>query len=215
MEGSPAADPLFERMPQVLKEEVRRRILQGGLEEFAANGFVGATMASIAARAELGAATLYRYYASKEELFAAVVPAELAEQFETLLERRVRALGPSAKQANAEEAQALLAFWFAHRLAIVILLDRARGTAYERYGERFVELLTALTLKELRRERPGLRLSAPDAFVLRRIFENTRGLLAAVLEAHADEAELREAIETFWSYQLAGLGALSRRLVAK
>jgi len=49
------------RMPQVLKEGVRERILAAALEVFARDGFVSATMASIAARAERGAATIYSY----------------------------------------------------------------------------------------------------------------------------------------------------------
>jgi hypothetical protein len=34
----------------------------------------------------------------------------------------------------------------------------------------------------------------------------------AILEAHADEGAMREAVEAFWTYQIAGLRALSRRI---
>src|SRR5437016_1896528 len=85
------------RMPQVLKDEIRDRILEAALEEFAARGYSGATMAGIAARAGIGTATTYRYYPGKDELFDAVITPELAQRFESLLERRVRALGHGAK----------------------------------------------------------------------------------------------------------------------
>lgn len=194
-------------MPQVLKDEVRARILAAALEVFAAHGVVGATMAAIAARAGVGTASMYRYYASKDELFAAVVTPALTQRFEALLDRRVRALARSTVEGEAVDdlGDELLGFWREHRLAVVILLDRAAGTPFERYGERFVDQLVKHTIAGLRALHPELRLRPPARFVLTCIFENTRRLLAAVLAQHADPDELREAIEAFWSYQIAGL----------
>ncbi|MCA9663795.1 MAG: TetR/AcrR family transcriptional regulator [Myxococcales bacterium] len=201
-------------MPQVLKEEVRRRILAAALEAFAAHGYASATITAIAERAGIGAASLYRYYPSKAELFAAVVPAELAARFEALLEGRVEALAhladPVAPRRGNVGAEELLDFWIEARLAVVILLDRAAGTAYARYGERFVELLTSATIAQIEGATPGIEISAPARFVLERIFEGTRRTLAAILEAHADEPALRQAIAAFWSYQLPGLAGFSR-----
>jgi AcrR family transcriptional regulator len=187
-------------MPQVLKDEVRARILDGALDVFARDGFESATMASIASAAGVGAASIYRYYASKDELFDAVITPELTRRFETLLDRRVSGLarntlrGDSADDAGGD----MLRFWIEHRLAVVVLLNRPE------HGERFVDLLTRHTIAELR-----VKLTAPQRFVLRTIFENTRRLLASVLAQHRDPDELRDAIETFWSYQVAGLRGLA------
>ncbi|MFP2957793.1 TetR/AcrR family transcriptional regulator [Myxococcus sp. 1LA] len=196
-------------MPQVLKEAVRERILTAALEVFATHGYAVATMSDIASRAGLGTASRYRYYASKDELFAAVVTPALAERFETLLEERVRALAhmalsepPGQVDARGEE---MLRFWVENRLAVVVLLDRATGTAYAHYGERFVELLVSTTLAQLRSANPGLRVSPTARFVLTRSFENTRRMLAAILAEHERKRSLREAIEGFWSYQIPGL----------
>ncbi len=199
-------------MPQVLKDEIRDRIRDAALEVFAAHGYEGASMAAIAARAGLGTATTYRYYPGKAELFEAVVPSDLARRFEALLDRRVRALADVAfGAAPADDAgDEMLRFWIEHRLAVVVLLDRAQGTEYARYGERFVELLVSTTLARIRAERPGLRVRPTARFVLQRIFENTRRMLAAILEGHDDERALREAIEAFWSYQIPGLRGFTR-----
>lgn len=200
-------------MPQVLKREVRERILVAALHVFAAHGYLGASMATIAARAELATASLYRYYASKDELFDAVVAPEVAQRFASLLDRRVRALAQAAlgdaapgDDAHGEE---MLRFWMEHRLVVVILLDRAAGTAYARYGERFVEDLVEGTLAHIAAAHPGAQVSAPARFVLTRIFEHTRRMLAAILEEHESPAAMREAIEAFWSYQIAGLRAFA------
>lgn len=199
-------------MPQVLKEEVRARIEAAALEVFAERGYAAATMGAVAERAGVGTASTYRYHAGKRALFDALVTPELAARFEALLDRRVRALsravhGPSPRGGADDLGDEMLRFWAEHRLAVVILLDRAEGTPYAGFGARFVERLVAATLAELR---PRRRAAAATRFVLARIFESTRRTLAAILEAHADEAALREAIEAFWSYQIPGLRGLSR-----
>jgi len=199
-------------MPQVLKEEVRQRILAAALEEFAAQGFADATMAAIAARAGLGAASLYRYYPGKTELFEAILPTTLVEQFEKLLARRVRALGASALTHQGGTDEEMLRFWLDHRMAVVILLDRAAGTPHAHFADRFVDQMVTLTLEQLRASHPQLRPNPPERFVLRGIFKNTRAMLASILEQHGAEPALRQAIEAFWSYQLAGLRGFSAHL---
>lgn len=195
-------------MPQVLKEELRTRILEAALAEFAAHGYPATTMSNIAARAGTGAAALYRYYENKEALFDAVLPESIARSFETLLSRRVRSLA-AAVGPRDETGNEMLAFWEAHRLAVVILLDRAEGTPYAHFGTRFVDQLVELTLAELKR--PAHKVDAPAKFVLRRIFENTRSMIASILEAHEDPRHMRAAIETFWAYQISGLKGFARK----
>jgi len=201
-------------MPQVLKPEVRARILRAGLEVFAAQGYLGATMNAIAERAELGAASLYRYFPSKAELFEAAITPDLAAQFERLMEQRVRALAEQSSKApfkpNQDYGAEMLDFWLQHRLAVVVLLDRAQGSSYEHYGERFVALLLKSTLEQIRNAGSNVQITAAARLVLTRIFENTRTTLATIL-AHSDNPRvLREAIEAFWSYQIPGLHGFAR-----
>jgi len=59
---------------QIEERELRRkRILEGALEVFHKNGLEGATMDEIAHEAGFGKATLYYYFASKEEVFCAIM----------------------------------------------------------------------------------------------------------------------------------------------
>src|SRR3954466_5489310 len=106
-------------MPQVLKPEVRARILAAGLEVFAHHGYEGTTMTAIAEQAKLGAASLYRYYASKAELFESAITPELAAEFERILERRVRSLAQLPAGApfapRGDHGQEMLDFWLNHR----------------------------------------------------------------------------------------------------
>ena len=51
----------------------QERILTGALEVFKSKGFDGATMDEIAQKSDFGKATLYYYFHSKEEVFAAIL----------------------------------------------------------------------------------------------------------------------------------------------
>lgn len=204
-------------MPQILKQEVRERILRAALAAFARKGFAATTMSEIARSADMAVANLYRYYPGKEELFQAAVPPSVVARFEQLLERSVHAHarligvpGPSDDTAAAE----LLQFWLEHRLAVVVLLDRAQGSAHEAFAERFVERLLEVSLTELRSAQPGAVVTREAQLVLRQIFENTRRMLAVLLEQCPDEAGLRRAVAAFRSYQLGGIGGFARALGA-
>ena len=87
-------------MAQVLKPEVRARILDAALDAFAAEGYGDTSMARIAAGAGMAVANLYRYYADKPALFDAVVPAALAAEHERLLVASAQAHDITSRVAN-------------------------------------------------------------------------------------------------------------------
>lgn len=197
-------------MAQVLKDEVRERIRKAALEVFAERGFRGATMPEIARRAGVAPANLYRYYDDKDALFAAVVPDDLARRHDELLAQSVRSLASLAAApptGTTEANEALLVFWVENRHAVVVLLDRAADTRYAHYGERFVERLVALSVREIHAAYPDLRMSSEAKKTLTIIFDNTRRAIACILDSTRDEARVREAIAGFRSYQMAGLAA--------
>lgn len=208
-------------MPQVLKEEVRARILGAALGAFARRGFVATTMNEIARGADMAVANLYRYYASKGELFAAAVPLELVARFERLLEQSVHAharlagLAGPARPEDAGAAGKLLRFWIEHRLLVVILLDRAQGSVHESFGQRFVERLLTLSIAEIRDAYPGVVVHRETRLVLQQIFENTRRMIGVLLESCDDERAIVRAVTSFRSYQVGGLAALGRALAAE
>lgn len=65
--------PRTERANQQIREQRRVRILEGAAEVFARKGLVAARVADIAAATAMSQGLIYRYFAGKDELFAAVV----------------------------------------------------------------------------------------------------------------------------------------------
>jgi len=63
------------------KEARPTEILQAAVEEFAENGFAGAKIDAIAARAGVAKGTVYLYYSTKEEIFEAIVRDKVSPVF--------------------------------------------------------------------------------------------------------------------------------------
>lgn len=76
---------------RVKTDAKRRDIVATAWEVFRAKGFEGASMSDVAERLGGSKATIYRYYASKEELFAAALEEALQEQNDEAYERITRA----------------------------------------------------------------------------------------------------------------------------
>jgi AcrR family transcriptional regulator len=67
-------------------EDLMNRILAAAAEEFRRCGYAGATTAAIARRAEVTEAQLFRYFASKTELFREAVFKPLEQQLSSFVE---------------------------------------------------------------------------------------------------------------------------------
>lgn len=200
--GGPAPGAADCRMPQVLKDDVRRRIVAAGEDAFFERGFDKATMTDIARRAGVAAANIYRYFPDKGALFEAVVPDELITAHDRLLDERVAALVEPV--GTSAPAAALLDFWIANRRAVAMLLDHTGETSRSAYAGRFVARLgdhVAATL--------DAPLTADGRALLDLVFDNTRRAISAILRSSADEARLRMLIAGFWSYQVPGLESLA------
>lgn len=204
-------------MAQVLKPEVRERILLATLAVVAERGFGGATVAAIGARAGVASGNVYRYFPNKDELFASALPRVVARRHDALVAKSARSLSwvaSAGPPGSADAREELLRFWIEHRLAVVILLLHDEGTPYEGYAKRFVDHLTELTVREIEAAHPGVTLTAEARWVLATIFDSTRRAVAGILAAHDDEAAIRRSIAVFRAYQVAGLGGLAAFVAA-
>src|SRR5664279_1834326 len=77
-----------------LATPTRERLLHAAQELSEEGGYGAATVAAIADRTGVAAGTLYRHFASKEELFV--------EVFRTVCDREVRAMGAASEAMSAD-----------------------------------------------------------------------------------------------------------------
>ncbi|AIQ68824.1 TetR/AcrR family transcriptional regulator [Paenibacillus graminis] len=120
---------------QVLKEEIRRSILQNAQETFLQTGFRNASMKDIAAKAGVAVGNLYRYYPNKQALFDAVT--ERAYDDLTGLITGDQQHIQSGLAVFEEVGRVLSILVQEQREGLLILLYGSSGTSREGFKERF------------------------------------------------------------------------------
>jgi AcrR family transcriptional regulator len=208
-------------MPQQKKPHVREGLLEAARRQFAEHGLAGASLAAIAADAGTSVGNLYKYFAGKDELFAAAVPPELAAELRALLRRQVEALG-IARDADAlpedhpyrRAAAETRAFSIAHRSELLFLLRHAEGDGRSSLADDVTADLTRLAIDYVRRAYPDFPLTAANRRALRRIYRAYVASIADILAEERSDGALAQATRKLAAYHLAGLRAFFTAAIA-
>jgi AcrR family transcriptional regulator len=202
-------------MAQQLKEDVRDRIVSAALDVFAAKGFRASTMAEIAQSAGISTGNIYRYFPDKETLFHFVAPPSFAAALLGLLRRRVRSLdgvnditGLGTDSPFSTVSEELLSFSIGNRKRVIILLGRGEGTRYQPFAGQLAAELRRLAIGHYRSLGRDLRVAPAQHFALERIYRNWVRTMVEILAASDRETVIRERVEAYSRYHLAGLNAL-------
>jgi TetR/AcrR family transcriptional regulator, repressor of fatR-cypB operon len=163
-------------------DETHEAILAAALTLFASKGFHGTTMPEVGARARVGNGTLYRHFASKEQLVNA-----LFRRWKTTFDDEVlRQLPVEVSSREHLHSFFVHAFEFARRYptALVFLelhhhadyLDRESARLDQKLGKRALDMFTSAVSRE------ALRAARPDV-----LFFVVWGIFMAVARASANK----------------------------
>ena len=124
-------------------------ILEAATAEFLKYGFNDASMRRIAAGAYMSASGLYRHFAGKEEMFAAIV--EPAYQGLLALFRREESAQRASASADddwedGKDASLAIAYMYDHLDAFRLIVGKSQGTKYENYLHDLALLEEEITL---------------------------------------------------------------------
>ena len=199
-------------MAQRPKDHVRAGIVVAAASLFAEVGFETTTIAAVAERAGSSIGNVYRYFQSKDQLFAAVLPAEFARDLRRRTRERiealgtaqdVRILGPDTRYHIL--ASDLLDHCIANRERVVILLGRAEGTPFAPFAGDFAKKLVAWALAYARHAWPAVRPSSAMRFALRQIYANFLRSLAQTFATFRDPDTIREGVSHLTAHHQGGL----------
>jgi len=146
------------------KELHHGSILSAALAEFLEYGFTDASVRRIASAAGMSASGLYKHFASKEEMFSALVePA--CQGLMALFRREEReqresiGAGDLSRWDTGEDAKIAVAFIYDHLDAFRLIICKSKGTKYERFLHDLavLEEETTLSFMELLKSR-GVKL---------------------------------------------------------
>ena len=189
-------------MTDQLALPTRERLLRAAQELIEEAGYAAASVVAIAARAGVAAGTLYRHFASKEELFV--------ELFRAVCSREERAMRAAAEQMSSGPAlgrleQVLATFaeralrnprlaWALIAEPVDPLVDAERLAYRERYANVVaVELQRAIAAGEL----PAQNVELTAAALVGGCGEALVGPLSPVARARPSDQEVVSALRTF------------------
>jgi AcrR family transcriptional regulator len=179
-------------MPRVIptyKEDAKRKIIQEALAEFKEKGYFQSTMDGIAKRLGVSHGTIYQYFRSKEDLFAAVYsggPENLrtmisGKSVQDFLEQPDEVFGKMATRANA-------------LLFVEFLAEASRNPAFQKIARDNIKQFN-IVIQDMIKPRKGVKQSKEDI----EKFNNTAIALGLLfngmllwLAAGVPEAEVRK-----------------------
>ena len=106
--AAPSGGQLPVRQPRPRREDVRRRLLAAAVHVFADAGYDAASLDQVAAAAGFTKGAVYSNFASKDELFFALIEEHITERVETAREiLRSHPAGAGSRDALAEVGRRL------------------------------------------------------------------------------------------------------------
>lgn len=131
---------------QILKDNIRKSILDEAKKEFLEKGFSDASMRTIASKAGISVSTIYTYYKNKDELMTEVcLPFVNAANTMTIEHHNAdtdidHMLNPESQRETARE---LIAMVKKYRDIIRLILFRSEGSSMNNFRDDYTDRTTA------------------------------------------------------------------------
>ncbi len=126
-------------VPQVLKEDVREKIMKSALGEFYGKGFKSATMKDIASAAGIPTGLIYSYFKSKEDLLEKIVQPVISLLKDSILEKLPD--NPEQNLYNKELPTYLRCIEY-YNMEMVVLIDKSEGSKLSEVKEALIDDVT-------------------------------------------------------------------------
>lgn len=157
---------------QILKCDIRSRILEAARQLFGAKGYSKTSMREIAAEAGVGTGNLYNYFIGKDELFRETVRPVL-EAMEVMLDEHHGIRGEDIMAMKSENylrscIDEYVALINNHRELMRILLFKAQGSSLEHYREDFTDRSTEVVkvwFSTMQAKHPEINTSVSDFII--------------------------------------------------
>lgn len=157
---------------QVLKGNIRKKILEAAGQLFARKGYAKTSMREVAARAGVGVGNLYHYFPAKDELFTELLRPVLSA-FDTMLTRHHGMRGEDIMQMKSEVylkdcIDEYVTLINRHRDLLGILLFHAQGSSLECFRQEFTDRSTEVVkawFADMQERHPGIHTSVSDFII--------------------------------------------------
>lgn len=189
---------------QVLKDEIREKIMEVATQEFMDKGFQASSTRDIVKKVSISKGNLYNYFPSKEELFYAITT-PFHHQFNHFLQQLCSHSGNENFNLDNVELMAKNTARFVtdYRKQLVIIMNKSEGTKYAGYKEETITVLQkhfAANLKPEFHQKSGWRTS-----LMHIIARNFLEALINIAKECKNDEEAVFLISLFLKYHIKGV----------
>lgn len=174
---------------QVLKEEVRKRLLHAAMEEFANHGYETTSLRTIARHANVTPGNIYAYFQSKEAILDAILAPTLSLLHEQIA---LMSKGDSITSISFPLlASRITDLYLRNKKQFVILMTKAQGTKYALAKQSIIQAIQQRLLIDLF---PLLPQSAQDPILALTIASALVEGLLTIFINESSEARVKELV---------------------
>lgn len=133
---------------QVLKEDVKNKIVDAAIEEFLVNGYEKSSLRIIASQAGITIGNIYSYFSSKDALFNHVV-SPAAEALDDLLELDIIRYTDKYSTNLNFISKRICKVFVSNKERFFILINASSGSKYENTKESIIDFISKRFKSEL------------------------------------------------------------------
>lgn len=156
---------------QILKDDIKQKILDAARKEFARKGFAKTSMRAIASQTGVGVGNLYNYFPSKDRLFCAVL-APVVSSFNAMFDRHhgynADAVNMLRKEYLLSAVSEYMVLIKEHRKLMKILFFGAQGSSLENFKMIFTDKATEqvkIWFENNKRKHPQMNTQVSDFMI--------------------------------------------------
>ena len=188
---------------QVLKDELRHRILSEAQHLFLQKGYDRTSLQTIADKVNISKSNLYHYFRNKEELFYELTDGAAEGLKKLIMRLRDKRFDP---HTGAREYQVLLteevvSLLLAEKYGLLLIMEQSHGTRYEGLRASMIDMLAAKTEPLLADEENSALLAQ---IMARNMLDGT----VQILKTRVRPREVRVGLNRLVEYHTKGINAL-------
>jgi AcrR family transcriptional regulator len=193
---------------QVLKEEIRKRIVTAALEVFLEKGYEKASMRHIAQRVGTSVSNIYHYFTNKEELFRAIAEPIASRAKRLLSEIITHETQSNAELVDEEYVTRMIGETIkAKRREFLVLMDKSGGTSYENVRSEIISAVETHIIQHHLRDSKEAR-HPKGYFLMHFLSTNLIEALVEIARHCTDEKEVEHSIRALLKYHIGGVAHL-------
>ncbi|AOT69450.1 TetR/AcrR family transcriptional regulator [Geosporobacter ferrireducens] len=182
---------------QILKDEIRNKILDVAENLFYQNGFRDTTTRSIAKAVGISVSNLYLYYENKEAIFYGVTDGffeYFINGFKTFVNHDDKSNG-----MNIDISHVFQRIIKVDQKKFIIIADKSQGTKYEGFKEQIINILSNHMLSQVNKE------FVEDELIIYILAKNFMEGIIEIAKNYKDDRWLEKSIGTLVSYHINGM----------